>query len=124
MLPKFKLIKDLIITIPGFNKEIKIAEMGSIYEADDNGKYVIDSIGGKTVMSLEEIRDAKDTNGEHLFEEIVIKQEQNIEVIVEEVPEDDDEQVKRWRIQLDVNTTRKKLKEIEKFINENIKKLL
>ena len=123
MLPKFKLVKDLTINIAGL-KEIKIADKGTVYEANEEGKYIIESLGSSSVMGLDDIRNAKDSDGNLLFEEIVENKEQEIEIIVEEIPEDDDEQVKRWRIQLDVNTTRKKLKEIEKFINENIKKLL
>ena len=75
--------------------------IGSRYKITDGGKMLLDE---------EEMRAAND-NGELLFDEVQEKEELNI--IIEEVPEDDDTQVKRWRIQLDVTTTRKKLKEIE-----------
>ncbi len=60
-------------------------------------------------------------NGVILFDPI--EDRQDIEIIIEQIPDDDDELVRRWRIQLDVTTTRKKLKEIEKIINEKVKPL-
>ena len=59
--------------------------------------------------------------GEPIFEVI---DEQEIELLVEEVPEDKDNEIKNWRIQLDVKTSLKNLKKIEIFIKENIKEML
>lgn len=73
------------------------------------------------ILDEEEMRLAND-NGELLFDEIQEKEDLNL--IIEEAPDGDDEQVKRWRIQLDVTTTRKKLKEIEKIFNEKVKEIL
>jgi hypothetical protein len=42
---------------------------------------------------------------------------------VEELLEDEDV-VKSWRIQLDVKTTRTKLREVEKIINDMVKPIL
>jgi hypothetical protein len=50
--------------------------------------------------------------------------EQEIELTIEEVPEDKDNEVKNWRIQLDVKTSLKNLKKIEVFIKENIQEML
>ena len=41
-----------------------------------------------------------------------------------EVSEDDDLKIKKYRIELDVVTSKKKLKEIENFIKNNIENLL
>ena len=52
---------------------------------------------------------------------------QNVELIVEELTEhlvDKDNDVKKWRIQLDVNTSMNNLKEIKKFIEANIPQML
>jgi hypothetical protein len=59
--------------------------------------------------------------GDPIFEVI---NEQEIELIVEEVPEDKDNEIKNWRIQLDVKTSLKNLKKIEVFIKENIQEML
>ena len=50
--------------------------------------------------------------------------EQKIELVVEEVLEEKDNEVKNWRIQLDVKTSLKNLKKIETFIKENIQEML
>ena len=42
---------------------------------------------------------------------------------VEELQEDEDV-VKSWRIQLDVKTTRSKLREVERIINDMVKPIL
>lgn len=126
MSPKFILKEDMVIKIPGMTKEIKLFDKGRIFEANENGEYTIDLMGGTQILTEDKMREATDQDGNLLFdvfqEELVV--EQDLDIIVEEIPDDDDEQVKRWRIQLDVTTTRKKLKEIEKFVNENVKKLL
>jgi hypothetical protein len=61
-------------------------------------------------------------NGDILFD--IIEEKKDIEIKVEEVSDDDEELIKNWRIQLDVKTSRKKLKEIEKIINEKVKEIL
>jgi len=43
---------------------------------------------------------------------------------VEEIPDSEEYVVKNWRIQLDVKTTRAKLREVEKIINEMVKPIL
>jgi hypothetical protein len=43
---------------------------------------------------------------------------------VREITEDDENKIGNWRIQLDIKTSRKKLKEIEKFIRENVNEML
>ena len=48
----------------------------------------------------------------------------DFEIIIEEVPEDDDILVRNWRIQLDVKTTRKKLKEVQRIIEEQVRPIL
>lgn len=125
MNPKFILKEDMVIKIPGMTKEIKLFDKGKIFESNENNEYVIEMMGGTQVLTEDKMREAVDQDGNLLFdivhEEVV---EQDLDIIVEEIPDDDDEQVKRWRIQLDVTTTRKKLKEIEKFVNENVRKLL
>jgi len=53
-------------------------------------------------------------NDSSLFEQ----EKSKYEIVVEEVDDEDNTQIKTWRIQLDVKTTRKKLKEFEKIFME------
>ena len=55
-----------------------------------------------------------------IFEEI----KPNVEIEIKEVLENEEEITKDWILQIKVNTTRKKLREIEFFIQNNLEKLL
>lgn len=120
---KFILKKDwyLETNILGIRNKTLIFSNGHEFYPNENGNYHIKYDGGEMFLTDDEMRVASD-NGELLFDEIIEKND--LDIIIEEVPDDDDNQVKRWRIQLDVTTTRKKLKEIEKIINEKIKEIL
>ena len=48
----------------------------------------------------------------------------SVEIDVKEVMEDEEELTKDWILQIKVNTSRKKLREIEFFIKENLENLL
>ena len=65
----------------------------------------------------------KDILVDKRFEEIVKpKQELNFEV--QELTEDEELEVKKFRIQLDVVTNRKKLREIENFMRKTLEEML
>jgi len=104
------------------SKTIKtLYKKGEIFEPDNDGKYQITNpVGEISLMSLESIKNIK-INDTLIFDE---ESEEEFEIIIEEVPENDEDVVKNWRIQLDVKTTRKKLKEIEKIINQMVKPIL
>jgi len=57
------------------------------------------------------------------FEE-VLEKKKDLNFIVEEVPDEEDLEVKRFRIQLDVMTNRKKLREIENFMRKTLEEML
>ena len=57
------------------------------------------------------------------FEE-VLEKKKDLNFIVEEVPDEEDLEVKRFRIQLDVTTNRKKLQEIENFMRKTLEEML
>jgi hypothetical protein len=123
---KFRLIFDWYVD--DFFEKVKIYEAGHVFSPceDDNlegqGKYIIENPinKGRMVMNIEQMRNAK--NGSVLmFEEV---EEQEINMTIEEVTEDKDNEVRNWRIQLDVKTSLKNLKLIETFIKENIQELL
>jgi hypothetical protein len=121
---KFKLKEDWYIE--DFFEKVKIYDAGHVFspseDGDIKGKYVIENQinGGRMVMTFDQMLNAN--NGEKaLFEAI---DEQEIKLVVEEVPEDKDNEIKNWRIQLDVKTSLKNLKKIEVFIKENIQEML
>jgi hypothetical protein len=57
------------------------------------------------------------------FEEVVEKKK-DLNFIVEEVSDEEDLEVKRFRIQLDVTTNRKNLREIENFMRKTLEDML
>jgi hypothetical protein len=121
---KFKLIEDWYID--DFFEKVKIYESGHVFspsvDGEFKGKYIIENPinKGRMVMDFDQMLKAK--NGEkNLFEPI---DEQEINLVVEEVPEDKDLEIKSWRIQLDVKTSLRNLKKIEAFIKENINQYL
>ncbi len=121
---KFKLIEDWYID--DFFEKVKIYESGHVFspsvDGEFKGKYIIENPinKGRMVMDFDQMLNAK--NGEKsLFEPI---DEQEIKLVVEEVPEDKDLEIKSWRIQLDVKTSLRNLKKIEAFIKENINQYL
>lgn len=115
----FRLKQDWYIE--DFFDRVKIYEKGKIFRPGEDGKYLIEnpSNSGKATLSFEDMLKAND-NGTLLFE---IIDQQNIELLIEEV-KDEDNEIKNWRIQLDVKTSLKNLKKIENFIKENIQELL
>jgi len=121
---KFRLKEDWYID--DLFERVKVYGAGHIFypseEEETKGKYVIENPihGGRMLMTFDMMLNAKD--GDRVLLEPI--DEQEIEMLVEEVPEDKDNEVKNWRIQLDVKTSLKNLKKIEVFIKENIKEML
>ena len=117
---KFKLIEDWYID--DFFEKVKIYEAGHIFspsrEGNMEGKYIIENTlnNGRMVMDFDQMLNAKSGDSK-MFEAI---DENEIELVVEEIPEEKDLEVKKWRIQLDVTTSLRNLKKIEAFIKENI----
>lgn len=122
---KFRLKEDWYVE--DFFDKVKIYDAGQIFTPTEDGRYLMKGLNGSEMyLRYENMLDAKGIGkdglpGEPLFEAI---NEQEIELIVEEVKDEEIEDVKKWRIQLDVNTTQSKLKEIQKFIQENIPDML
>jgi hypothetical protein len=121
---KFKLIEDW--HIDDFFEKVKIYDAGHVFspceDGDLKGKYIIENPinKGRMVMDFDQMLNAK-SGDKNLFEPI---DEQEIKLVVEEVPEDKDLEIKSWRIQLDVKTSLRNLKKIEAFIKENINQYL
>ena len=107
---KFRLINDFILNT-GFGEEI-ILQKGDITEPNENGDYVFHKLN--KAFTKEDLLSKPE-----LFEELL-----ELKLDVREITEDDENKVGNWRIQLDVKTSRKKLKEIERFIRENVNEML
>lgn len=116
---KFRLKEDWYID--DFFDKVKIYDAGHIFSPTEDGRYMMKGLNDSEMyLRFDDMLNSKLPEGELRFETI---NEQEIELIVEEV-KDEVEEVKKWRIQLDVNTTQSKLKEIQKFIQENIPDML
>jgi hypothetical protein len=116
---KFRLKKDWYID--NFFDKVKIYDEGQIFTPNEDGNYTI--IGVDKVshfMKFDDMLKAK-SNDELLFDPL---NDEELNLIVEEITTNSDDEVKKWRIQLDVNTSLNKLKLIQKFLQENIPDLL
>lgn len=106
---KFRLIKDLVLNT-GFEEEV-ILNKGEIIE-DINGEYFFTKLN--KVYTKEDLLAKPD-----IFELLP-----EIKLEIKEVDQDDEDKIGNWRIQLDVKTSRRKLKEIEIFLRETISEML
>jgi hypothetical protein len=116
---KFELKQDWNYETTFLGKTVSkiLYKKGHIFEPNNNGEYEVIQPTGEIVNLIESEMSKID-----ILEKIIEKDD--IEIIIEEIPDDDDILVRNWRIQLDVKTTRKKLKEIQKIIEEQVKPLL
>jgi len=106
---KFLIKEDVIF----FN--ITVLSKDQVIEVDD--VYNIDKDGIKCPLTIENILTDK------RFKEI-IEQKQELNFDVKEITEDEELEVKKFRIQLDVTTNLKKLREIENFMRKTLEEML
>jgi hypothetical protein len=123
--PKFLLKEDWHIESKLLNQVTKelVFEKGHIFESE-NGIYDIVWSGGKMSLTEKMMKEAQDEDKNSMFEEIPVEVKEEVKMTVEEIPDSEEYAVKNWRIQLDVKTTRAKLREVEKIINEMVKPIL
>jgi len=116
---KFKLKEDWIHESTFLGKKVikKMYDNGHTFDPEDGIYKIIDHTG-----KINEF-DETQMKSFDIFEEIREKFD-DFEIIIEEIPEDDDILVRNWRIQLDVKTTRKKLKEVQRIIEEHVKPII
>jgi len=116
---KFKLKEDWLheSEFLGQKTTKKLYEKGHIFEPQD-GLYKIISYTGE-IFELKEDEMRKFD----ILEEL-IESDNGFEIVIEEIPEDDDNLIRNWRIQLDLKATRKKLSEVQRLIEEHIKPIL
>ena len=115
----------------GFKSRELIFPKGHIFESDSKGLYNLiwggwseenTNLGGRMQLTEKMMREAQD-GANSMFEEIPVEVKEEVIMTVEELQEDEDV-VKSWRIQLDVKTTRSKLREVERIINDMVKPIL
>jgi hypothetical protein len=117
---KFRLKKDWYID--NFFDKVKIYDEGQIFTPNEDGNYSVMGIDKVShFMKFDSMLNAKSPEGELLF---YVINEEELDLVIEEIQKDVDDEVKKWRIQLDVNTSLHKLKQIQKFLQENIPDLL
>jgi len=96
-----------------------IVKQGQMIEfLDDETTHTIKS--GTTTMqvTLEQL------NNDSRFELLPLEEKKELNFTIDEIPDEEDLEVKRFRIQLDVTTNRKKLREIENFMRKTLKEML
>jgi hypothetical protein len=123
--PKFLLKEDWYIETKLLSQVTKelVFEKGHVFESE-NGIYDIVWSGGKMSLTEKMMKEAQDEDKNSMFEEIPVEVKEEVKMTVEEIPDSEEYVVKNWRIQLDVKTTRAKLREVEKIINEMVKPIL
>jgi hypothetical protein len=131
--PKFLLKNDWYVESKILNQVTKelLFEKGRIFESE-TGIYDIicggwsesNKIGSRMQLTEKMMREAQDGDKGLMFEEIPVEVKEEIVMSVEEIPDSEENEIKNWRIQLDVKTTRSKLREVEKIINEMVKPIL
>ena len=99
----------------------EILKIGDILEPT-NDEYKIEWKGGSMILDFNGVKEAKQ-DGNILFEQI-LENKPELKLVIEEVPDDDENLIGNWRIQLDVKTTRKKLKEIERVFREVVSDII
>jgi hypothetical protein len=111
---KFKLIKDIIVNTT-FEGDIKLYESGSTFEPDENGFYTFKGIDGNLKTQTKEDL----LNRPSMFEPV-----NELQLDIKKISPDEDDIVGNYRIQLDVKTSPKRLKEIERVFREVVSNIL
>jgi len=96
---------------------------GEIFEPNSNGEYIIKGpsrLQNQMILKYNEMKSAEN-NGELLFEEIV---EKVPEISLTVLDDDFDDIERNYRLQLDVKTTGRKAKEIEKYLRKTLQEML
>ena len=106
---KFLIKEDVIFVNTTVLTKDEIIEVDDVYHIDKNGI--------KFPLTIENILTDK------RFQEI-IEHKQELNFDVQEITEDEELEVKKFRIQLDVTTNRKKLREIENFMRKTLEEML
>lgn len=119
---KFKLLNDWNIELNIANKKVKnkIFDKGHIFSPNKEGIYIIEYLNATMSLNIDEMRKSKFEDSTKMFEEI-----SDFEIISNVIKNDnEDDEIKNWRIQVDVKTNLNKLKKIENTLRFEIDKIL
>lgn len=122
---KFILKKDWVLKgeLLGKSYQELLYNKGEIFEPNSNGEYIIKGpsrLLNQMILKYNEMKSAEN-NGELLFEEIV---EKVPEISLTVLHDDFDDIERNYRLQLDVKTTGRKVKEIEKYLRKTLQEML
>ena len=110
---KFKLIKDIIAN--STFEDVLLYEKGTIFIPNEDGLFEFKGMDGNIKYQTEEDLLKRNT----MFESV-----KEIELDIKEISPHEEDMVRNYRIQLDVKTSSKKLKEIEKVFKEVVSSIL
>lgn len=119
---KFILKKDWVLKgeILGKSYRELMYNKGEIFEPNSNGEYIIKNLHGQMILKYNEMKSAVDEE-DLLFEEVV---EKIPEISLTVLDDDFDDVERNYRLQLDVKTTGRKAREIEKFLRKTLQEML
>jgi hypothetical protein len=107
---EFELAKDFELIGGG------VIPSGTILQKNENNKHYLMSSDFQMGFTEDQLI------SDDMFREVIIDETKVIEVD-EQVKKEDNELVKKWRIQLDIVTTESKRKEMQKRIQEVVKEI-
>jgi hypothetical protein len=112
----FRLKEDWLYESTFFNKKSvkKIYEKDHLFIPEDNIYKIENHVG--EIINL--------TESEMKSIDILESVSTDYEIIIQEIDDEDDNFISNWRIQLDVKTTRRKLKEFERKFRESINSII
>ena len=110
---KFKLIKDIIAN--STFEDVLLYEKGTIFIPNEDWLFEFKGMYGNIKYQTEEDLLKRNT----MFESV-----KEIELNIKEISTNEEDIVRNYRIQLDVKTSSKKLKEIEKIFKEVVSSIL
>jgi hypothetical protein len=113
---RFRVKKDWIYEVDFLDIKEVMYKKGHIFDPNEEGKYI---------LKLNDITKEFDYEGMKIMEkemDIFYEINEDIKVEVSEIGEDDLEEIKYWRLQLDLKTSYSKMKKIEKFLNDELYK--
>lgn len=102
-MPKYQVIKDIKVI------DFVLLKVGEEIELNEGEPLKMNTPFGFLELSFESIQSS-------------LKEKETIEVTLTEL--EDEDVVKEYRLQLDVKTTRRKAREIEKYLRETLEKMI
>jgi hypothetical protein len=102
-MPKYQVIKDIKVI------DFVLLKVGDDIELNEGEPLKMNTPFGFLELSFESIQSS-------------LKEKETIEVSITEL--EDEDVVKEYRLQLDVKTTRRKAREIEKYLRETLERMI